>query len=902
MNSKKNLDTTSQEKIFLKDYKASAFLIKDILLEFYLDPHKTKVIATYLVEARIVKKKLNDLVLNGKNLQLLNIFIDDELIESNKYILNSETLTIPFFCGGKLKIETITDPSKNTNLSGLYLSKSGLYTQCEAEGFRNITYFIDRPDILTKFTVHLHAKRKIFPVLLSNGHLIKESFNQDTGILSRVWEDPFPKPCYLFALVAADLAVYEENFTTCFGKKILLQFYTHKADIKKIFHALEALKNAINWDEKRNNLVLDLSRYMVVAVPEFNSGAMENKGLNLFNTKFVLADKDLSTDTDYESIRAVIGHEYFHNWTGNRITCRDWFQLTLKEGLTVFREQEFITDFNVECSIKNQADSAKAVKRIEDVQIIREKQFPEDASPMAHPIRPSSYSEIRNFYTTTIYEKGAEVIRMLHTIFGENGFQKGMNSYIKNFDGTAATCEDFVKSLLESNGREDLLQIFMRWFDSKGTPVVEVNEVWDSITKTFTITLEQKDRWGSIETRPLLIPIGYKFINANKLSYSETEKLILFKETKKTLKFHFPNSTTGEKPQISMFRNFSAPVNVIRKVSPEQNLFQIKHDCDLFNKWDATQKLYILAIIETKKSKQEKFVTFLVDGLKNIIQNNQLSESFKATILTPPHDNFIVDRLIEKKILIDPDLVFKRKTYVLKSIAQSLKDELLTELDEINSAGVVKKYKTDTSSIGQRQLKNLIQVWLSQLDIGHQWEFNLKKIFYESSNMTDRIEALKSLLIIGGNSSDEALQFFYNKFHGNDLALDKWITLQIESRKFFSHNEKKVLPIVENFLKKDFFSIKNPNRVFAILGTFFFKNLKEFHSDADSYKLWAREILVLDKHNSQLAARLSRSFDNWQNFDTKYQNSMKISLEEVHIKAKSKDVIEVLNCLLKKGK
>ena len=899
MNRKKNLVAT-QEKIFLEDYKAPTFLIKDILLEFYLDPHKTKVIATYSVTPTISKQKSNDLVLNGKNLELLRIFVNDEQIDSKKYILNPENLIIPFFCGGKLKIETIIDPSKNTNLSGLYLSKSGLYTQCEAEGFRNITYFIDRPDILAKYTVHLHAPRKIFPVLLSNGNLISESYNDDTGILSRIWEDPFPKPCYLFALVAADLSVHEEKFTTFSGKKVLLQFYTHKTDIKKIFHALEALKNAINWDEERNNLKLDLNRYMVVAVPDFNSGAMENKGLNLFNTKYVLADKDFSTDIDYESIRAVIGHEYFHNWTGNRITCRDWFQLTLKEGLTVFREQEFITDFNVQNSSKNQASSAKAVKRIEDVKIIKEKQFPEDASPMAHPIRPNSYSEIGNFYTTTVYEKGAEVIRMLHTIFGENGFQKGMDSYIKNFDGSAATCEDFVKSLLEANGREDLFHIFMRWFDSKGTPVVEINEIWNPKTLTFTITLEQKNQKGLIETKPLLIPIRYKFINAKELAFPEIEKLILFKEVKKTLKFYFPNSITCEKPQISLFRNFSAPVNVIRKSSSKQTLFQLKHDCDLFNKWDATQKLYMLALLEPKKNEQEKFISYLVDGLKDILQNNHISESFKATILTPPHDNFIIERLIEKKLLIDPNAVFERKNYVLRSIALTLKNELFSLLDKISSTDVIKEYKIDPNSIGKRQLKNLIQIWLSQLDIGPDWESILKKNFYEASNMTDRIEALKSLLIIGNAVCDEAFHFFYKKFHHNDLALDKWISLQIESKSFFSRNNKKVLVIVEEFLGKNFFTIKNPNRVFAVLGTFFFKNLKEFHSDAKSYQLWAREILLLDEHNSQMAARLSRSFDNWQNYDHKYQGTMKIALEEVLSKARSRDVIEVINCLLEK--
>ena len=523
-----------QKKVLLQDYKPPFFSIEEIVLDFFLNLERTQVISKFYVRPYQENKfDQRDLVLNGRNLSLLKISLDERQLGEDEYILDSNSLTLPSFRGGTLTIETSISPAENTDLDGLYASDGGLYTQCEAEGFRKITFFIDRPDVLAKYTVNLHGLKNKFPILLANGNLIKESFNKSTGVVTKTWEDPFPKPCYLFALVAADLSLHEEKFQLPSGREVLLQFYTKKPDIKKIDHALDSLKSAILWDENRNNLKLDLERFMIVAVPDFNSGAMENKGLNLFNTKYVLADQDLSTDRDYESITAVIGHEYFHNWTGNRITCRDWFQLTLKEGLTVFREQEFVADFSGNNLSGNQARIAKAVKRIEDVQIIREKQFPEDSSPMAHPIRPNSYSEIRNFYTTTIYEKGAEVIRMLHTIFGEIGFQAGMQKYIANFDGSAATCEDFVNSMLEANDRQDLFHIFMRWYDSKGTPTIDVKEKWDPINKIFTVILEQKNKNGSIEIKPLLIPIKYKFLNSDQLSFSNNEQLILLQESRK---------------------------------------------------------------------------------------------------------------------------------------------------------------------------------------------------------------------------------------------------------------------------------------------------------------------------------------------------------------------------------
>ena len=897
----KNQENTkfNQKKIYLADYKPSFFTIENVSLEIYVDLYKTRVISTYQVELKnCSKNETHDLVLDGRNLKLVNIFVNNKQIYSNKYILTDESLTIPRFSGGQIKVQTTINPSKNMDLSGLYASESGLYTQCEAEGFRHITYFIDRPDILSKYIVHIHADREKFPVLLSNGNLIQESYDKRTGILSRIWEDPFPKPCYLFALVAANLAVLEEKIIVGSGREVLLQFYTKKVDINKVFHGLKALKSAIRWDENRNNLELDLNRYMVVAVPDFNSGAMENKGLNLFNTKYILADKDISTDQDYESIRAVIGHEYFHNWTGNRITCRDWFQLTLKEGLTVFREQEFITDFNAKNLSEYQSRSAKAVKRIEDVQIIREKQFPEDASPMAHPIRPNSYSEIRNFYTTTIYEKGAEVIRMLHTIFGENGFQKGMYKYINDFDGSAATCEDFVNSILQANDREDLFHIFMRWYDSKGTPSIDIKEKWNPDSKTFTVTFEQKNSRGSIEIKPLLIPIKYKFLNAEKFSFPITEQLFLLKESKKTLNFRFPSSPPNEKPHISLFRNFSSPVNIIRKLSPEEYLFQMQNDCDLFNKWDAAQKLYLMAFIEKDPQKEKKFTTSLTNGLRNVLGDTSISEAFKALMLTPPKDSFISEKLVDQKRLIDPKFIFYRRTAILKSIALALREEFHISLNKVSQNTPSEKYEIDPISIGKRKLKNLLQMWLSQLDPTPKWKLTIKDNFFKSTNMTDRVEALKSLLLIGNSDCRDALKYFYKKFQGNPIALDKWICLQIEFFGFFSYNNVKVLNLVEGFLKEDFFITKNPNRVYAVLGTFFFKNLNEFHCHDESYELWVKEILLLDKHNPQLAARLTRSFDSWKNFVPKCQNNMKKSLDKLSKYAKSKDVLEVTSRLL----
>ncbi len=890
------------KKIYLKDYKSSFFFIENVEIEFFLDLENTRVRTSYIVKPNPdFLEKCHDLILNGEKIELKKFLIDGKVIDSNKYVLTKESLTIPSFPGGLIELETTINPSKNTDLSGLYASDSGLYTQCEAEGFRNITYFIDRPDILAKYKVHLHANKSQFPILLSNGNLIEESFNEKTKILSRTWEDPFPKPCYLFALVAADLSLYQEKLTLACGKEVLLQFYTQKKDIKKIHHALDALKYAINWDEERNDLKLDLDRYMIVAVPDFNSGAMENKGLNLFNTKYVLADKNISTDQDYESITAVIGHEYFHNWTGNRVTCRDWFQLTLKEGLTVFREQEFVTDFNAQNLSLIQAKSAGAVKRIEDVRILREKQFPEDASPMSHPIRPGSYSEISNFYTTTIYEKGAEVIRMLHTIFGEDGFQKGMKNYITNFDGLAATCENFVSAILQENDRLDLFHIFMRWYDSKGTPCVEVVENWDSRKKNFSITFEQKNPDGSRNTKPLLIPIKYKFINLINLCSNKSEELILLTESKKTISFEFPYFTADEKPFISLFRNFSSPVNVIRNISSEDALFQLKNDCDLFNRWDAAQKLYILTLLEVDNYKQEKYINQLTEGIKETLISNKTSDAFKTTVLTPPSDGFIGEKLTERNVRIDPKFIFERKAIILKTLANNLIDELTINYNKIKLFNETNKYNTDTISIGKRKLKNLIQQWLCQIHTTSDWQAQIQKKFFESTNMTDRVENLKSLTLLGSKSSDKALQFFYQNYQSDPIVLDKWIALQIESKDFFSHNTIKILDVVKRFLNEDFFNRKNPNRVQAVLGTFFFKNLKEFHQYEESYEIWSSEILKLDKCNPQLAARLTRSFDGWQNFELNCRENMQFSLKNVLSKATSKDVIEVASRLLKKS-
>ena len=844
------------------DYKEPAYTIKSVDLDIALIPART-IVVNRMTMQRTTGGQGQSLVLHGEEQELVSVRINGEIIR--EYELTPHTLTLHNLPDSfELSITSANTPDKNTSLMGLYVSNGNFFTQCEAEGFRKITYFLDRPDVMATYQVTLRALKNDFPVLLSNGNLIKQE-ELGNGWHSAVWQDPFPKPSYLFALVAGKLQAIQRTIKSQSGKEKLLQVWVESKDLDKTEHAMDSLIASIKWDEERFGLELDLDRFMIVAVGDFNMGAMENKGLNIFNTKFVLANPETASDVDYGNVESVVAHEYFHNWTGNRVTCRDWFQLSLKEGLTVFRDQEFSAD-------QMGSESGRAVKRIEDVRLLRQVQFPEDAGPMAHPIRPDSYQEINNFYTVTVYEKGSEVVRMQQTLLGRDGFRKGMDLYFKRHDGQAVTCDDFVAAMADAN-QKDLGQ-FKRWYSQAGTPRVKVEESFVAGTYQVTLTQSCPATPGQNKKEPFHIPLLYRLIGEE----SSPEQLFELTEPSQTI------TVTGlsKKPVLSINRNFSAPIVLDFEQSESELLTLLKEDDDAFNRWEAAQKLFMQSILNGKELDAE-----LVTALRAILRNPDLDPAFKDLLFTLPAESY----LYEQVSVIDPQAIHQARRQVRQQLATALEDDWLWAYQEHQTLG---SYKPDAKSAGKRSLKNLSLHMLA--DASHVNANELASAQYQSANnMTDQYGALAVLVNFSLSHATSSLSNFHERFKSDALVIDKWFALQA-TRQIDFKQKQSVMHDVSNLRKHPDFNIKNPNRARSLIHAFCMNNPGAFHQPSpETYQFWAEHVIELNHINPQVAARLARALDRWKQFAPNYQVHMKSALEFISKQTNlSSDVAEVI--------
>jgi aminopeptidase N len=891
-------DTATPNVIRRADYAPPAFLIDTVALEFDLVPDRTVVRNTMRVRRNPEASRALHLELMGEQLEFISAEIDGQPFpnaHAHEHGLLLDNVPDHF----ELTLTSICNPAANTTLSGLYVSGGNFFTQCEAEGFRRITYFLDRPDVMATFTVTLRASKADYPVLLSNGNLLEEGDLPDGRHFAR-WEDPFRKPSYLFALVAGKLVALEERVKSGSGKEKLLQVWVEPHDLDKTRHAMDSLINSIRWDEQRFGLELDLDRFMIVAVSDFNMGAMENKGLNIFNTKYVLANPETATDTDFANIEAVVGHEYFHNWTGNRVTCRDWFQLSLKEGLTVFRDQEFSAD--MAGGATNEA--ARATKRIEDVRVLRQMQFAEDAGPMAHPVRPESYVEINNFYTMTVYEKGSEVVRMYQTLFGRDGFRKGMDLYFKRHDGQAVTCDDFRHALADANGR-DLAQ-FERWYSQAGTPRVSVRTRYDASQQRYSVTLRQGYGDAAPAARetqkgPLLIPFAIGLIGEDGKDLplqlegeakagAATTRVLEFTQTEQT--FTFVN--VAQEPLPSLLRNFSAPVIVEYDYSEDQLAFLLAHDSDPFNRWEAGQRLATRELL-TLAGRAATGVALQLDdsvvaAFARVLTDETLSPSFRELALMLPSEAYLAEQMAES----NPAAVHAARQFVRKRLANALKSEWLTVYEQHRTPGA---YEATPEAAGHRALKNLALSYLAELDDPSEAVRLASAQYDTANNMTDRAAALSALLNTaaahgGSAQAQQALDDFYQRFEKEPLVIDKWFALQATQR---GSAQRPVIDIVRQLMSHPAFNLKNPNRARSLIFSFCAANPAQFHAeDGSGYAFWADQVIALDAINPQVAARLARSLELWRRFTPALRDGMRAALEKVAAQVKSRDVREIV--------
>lgn len=863
--------------VYRKDYRPYTHSIDSVELDFVLNPESTTVTSTMTVTP-LRGAATTDMVLDGGR----DLFIE-------KVLINGQQANDRYqMAGGQLTIKNISSqatitivnrivPVNNTSLSGIYMSRGTFMSQCEAQGFRNITYWPDRPDVMSRFTVTIHADRTQYPVLLSNGNLVAQGDEADNGHWVR-WEDPFKKPCYLFALVAGDFVAREDTITTKSGREVLLQVWTEKKNYPNSEHALESLKKAIAWDETRWGLELDLDRFMIVATDDFNFGAMENKGLNIFNSRYVMASPDIATDTDYQNIESIVGHEYFHNWTGDRITLRDWFQLTLKEGLTVFREQEFTADMQPD-------ESSRAVSRIREVRALRNSQFAEDAGPMAHPIRPDSYQEIDNFYTMTVYEKGAEVIRMLQTLLGKEGFKKGMDRYVELFDESAITCDDFIRAMAEANGVD--LSAFSLWWSQAGTPRVSVETSWDQEHSTFTIRASQATPAtpGQSEKYPLVIPILVGLIGRNgkdlplKLAGSDDEPVTTAKLVLESSDDEWTFENITENPVLSLGRGFSAPVIFDYAYSLQELQFLALNDSDGFNRADAFERL-MLAVLNDVADMIENGVEpdvhgTLISAFEGILTNTNLSPEYRATVLELPSEKAIAAR----RAMINPQTIRAARVFVMETIGRRLSHKLGTPLRTENMRNMTLEYKFDAKEAGKRALSNLtLEYWLAGgnakalLDARDQFE--------SADNLTDRLAALRMIVNSQSPAKIDVLNAAGRLWGGEPLLINKWFSVQATARVY--PNECPVLDRIKSLMQCPVFSIKNPNNVYALVNAFMTANEPEFHRpDGAGYDFWVETVLQLDAVNGHVAARLARALDNWRRYTPELARLMHAALTKV---------------------
>ncbi len=870
--------TDSPQTIFRKDYTPPSYLVETVELGFDLDPART-IVANRVTMRHNPDSKNRDIVLHGEDIELVAIRMNGTELNPGQYILGATTLTIKGApLNVVLEIETLCAPQDNTTLSGLYVSNGSFYTQCEAEGFRRITYFPDRPDVMAVYTVMLRADKEKYPVLLSNGNLVEEGTLPDGRHYAK-WEDPFKKPSYLFALVAARLVCQEERYTLKSGREVLLQVWVEDGNLDKTDYAMQSLKNSIRWDEERWGLELDLDRFMIVAVGDFNMGAMENKGLNIFNTKFVLANPATATDVDYAGIEAVVGHEYFHNWTGNRVTCRDWFQLSLKEGLTVFRDQEFSADMIG-------TDSGRAVTRIDQVRTLRQAQYPEDAGPMAHPVRPDSFVEINNFYTVTVYEKGAEVVRMYLTLLGRDAFRKGMDLYFARHDGQAVTCDDFRQAMADASGR-DLAQ-FERWYSQAGTPVVTATSTYDAESQVYELTLAQQcpPTPGQPTKLPFHIPVAFGLLGAlgNDLPLNadgDTTLILELMGEREVFRFE----GIAEQPVPSLLRGFSAPVILEYPYTDEELVHLFRHDSDPVNRWEAGQRLAMSRLLDLTAAVQQGAGLELDYGFiaaqRALLLDDTLDAAFREQALILPSESVVADRME----VVDPRAIHTARQFMRKTIATVLRSELLNAYAANDTPG---EYSPDAVSAGKRGLKNLALAYLCAAPDEHVLTLAFRQ-FEGATNMTDRASALVALIHTGANV-DAQLEAFYQQFDGEALVIDKWFAMQAGA-------PNTDVARVRELMQHPSFTLKTPNRARSLLFSFCNGNPAQFHApDGSGYEFWAEHVIKLNALNPQVAARLARSMDRWRRYDPALQVHMRTALERVAAAPKlSNDVLEVVS-------
>ena len=874
--------------VYLKDYTPPAFSVDALELTFKLFEDGAAVIARQTLTR--TNAHTTELVLNGEDLELRSLKLDGKLLAQTDYVVSEEELTVfnvpDHFV---LECETWIKPQENKRLEGLYKSSTMFCTQCEAEGFRRITYYLDRPDVMSLFTTRIEADKRLYPDLLSNGNLVEHG-ELEQGRHFATWADPFPKPCYLFALVAGDLHCQRDTFTTCSGRQVDLRIYVDHKNADKCDYALDCLKRAMKWDEDVYGREYDLDVFMIVAVDDFNMGAMENKGLNIFNSSCVLAKPETTTDTAYLNIEAIVAHEYFHNWSGNRVTCRDWFQLSLKEGFTVFRDSVFSADMN-----------SSVVKRIEDVNMLRTAQFAEDAGPMAHPVRPASYMEISNFYTLTVYEKGAEVVRMLSTLLGPEQFRAGSDLYFDRHDGQAVTTEDFVAAMEAVSGR-DLAQ-FKRWYDQAGTPEVRVNADYDAAAKTYTLTFRQScsPSPGQSEKLPFVIPIELGLLDqqgrALPLALADGKSSYLFELIEESERLVFNNIEA--EPVPSLLRGFSAPVKLVFDYTDEQLLFLMQYDEDGFNRWDAGQTLSVRLLQRTiesiRKQAELSLPQSFIEAFRTILNDASLDKAMVCKMLMLPAESYLIQLADEA----DVDAIHQAREFVRMQLATQLRSELMRVYQE--NTGPTAGNELHYSAMSKRALKNAVlsllgatmQAQDEQVSVEQKTEYLqlVEAQFHEAENMTDRSAALAALVNSGAQEkADKALQVFHDRWQHDAQVMEQWFSVQAASPAYSDLQRIRALMALPDF------DITNPNKVRSVVGAFCNQNLLKFHDkNGSGYQFLADIILQLDQLNPQIAARLMTPLTRWKKYDQSRQLKLKEQLQRIRQTAKlSKDVREVV--------
>ena len=878
--------------IFLKDYQVPDFLIDKTHLHVVLHPTKTRVASDLLIR-RNPDTSGNDcpLVLHGQEIDLQTVSIDGRQLNDNEYAVGAETLTIfsvPTQC--TLSVVGFIAPVENSSLEGLYKSRSMYCTQCEAEGFRKITYFLDRPDVLSEFTTTVVADKTEFPVLLSNGNPIK-SGDLDDNMHFVTWHDPFLKPAYLFALVGGDLAHIQDTFTTCTGREIDLKIYVEEKDLDKCAHAMASLKSSMRWDEEVYGREYDLDIFMIVAVDDFNMGAMENKGLNIFNTSCVLAKAETTTDAGFQRVEAVVAHEYFHNWSGNRVTCRDWFQLSLKEGFTVFRDAEFSADMG-----------SRTVKRVEDAKLLRALQFAEDAGPMAHPVQPASFIEISNFYTLTVYEKGAEVVRMIHTLLGAETFRKGSDLYFDKNDGRAATIDDFVGAMEAVSGRD--LSRFMSWYHQAGTPKVAVTEQYLPEQKQYTLTFKQScpttPEASQEEKLPYLIPVAMGLIGTNgplPLAVDNEQSLRINKQsnTHWVIEITEPDQTivfsgVEEKPVPSLMRGFSAPVKMQFDYQRQDLLLLMTKDEDGFNRWDACQQLSVSIIHQVQQQIAEGLAIVvdqsLAQALEALVSDQHLDPAMVALMLTLPSEVY----LAEIASVVDVDTIHQAREAVKKVLADSLK----TSLEQrYSSLPCYTEYQANAVQIAVRSLKNCCLSYLVSTG-DDKWVAAAAEQFNQATNMTDQFAALSCMVMaeteVGQQAAQKALASFYEQWQDEALVVNQWFSVQAMKP------GSETINTVRELMQHPAFTLKNPNKVRGLIGAFTNNNPVSFHSaNGRGYTLLGEIVETLNSTNPQIASRMLGPLTKWRKYDENRQALMKAELQRLkQLPNLSKDVYEVI--------